>query len=274
MTMRRITICLFFLLAGWQTSALDIEEKNGNIYIIDDNGNEELVFQSTSDPNNDVSFGIDQISQSGIWAILYSTHTSKDSRFSTTTFLYNIRHKIIAKEYDNLTGGEAFVMIKYGTMEVLELDNGEKIPLSDIKLFEPSDLSQFKLDVYISDNLFTLDIAYLNNNGEYVIDIDDSMSRGEMLGKVDMHISMKHLDSDERYSSKVYSINNPSGLLDDNYLKLDENGNYTISRGGKRAIFFPNSLVKGQYDFQVFLQLANGEKIYSNTINVSLPLPD
>lgn len=269
---------LFFLLTSWHALALEIQAKDDNIYILNNNGTRDLVFKASEDNSELISYHIDQISNSGEWAILYSIHAGYGSRASETYFLYNVKHRISLEgddylPYSTLSGLEEFSITKNGKEDVLKLTNDDEILLSELDLDAPEslDLDQFRLNV--SENLFTLDISYINNQGEYILDMDDSAGKGEMLGKVDMHIMMKHMESGEQYTKKVYSINNPSGLLDDNDLKLDEDGNYTIYRGsGKRAIFFPNSLAKGQYEFQVFLQLLNGEKIYSNIIDVNLPL--
>lgn len=260
------TLCL--LLTSWSALAVEIEENDGSIYLVNDNGKRERVFEATNDKSGIVSYAIEQVSNSGNWAILYSIHTGYGSRASEIYFLYNLKHKTIPEEYEYLSGLEELTKAKYYGYEVLKLRDGKEIKLSEVVLNQAFHPDQFKLSLF---DLFSLDISYLDNNGEFILDHGDSAGRGKVLGKVDLHIVVTSTVSGDVYSKKVYSINNPSGLLDDNCLKLDNAGNYTIYRGDKdRAIFFPNTLAEGSYKFQVFLQLENGERIYSNTVDLNL----
>ncbi len=137
----------------------------------------------------------------------------------------------------------------------------------------------FKLNRNYNSKRFKLKVSdYLNKDGGFTLNFEDN-KRDETY-KIDVFIIMKNLVNGETFSKKIYSVLNEVEMIDDNNLRLDCNGNYTIIDQGKsygfseydRVVFFPNTLKEGLYDFQTVIQLANGEKVYSNIVNVKLPI--
>lgn len=128
--------------------------------------------------------------------------------------------------------------------------------------------------IYKSER-FDLEVReYLDKDGLFTLVLEDSDKQA--LGKVDVYVVMENIKSGKAYKSKLYSLDDPVGMIDDNYLTLDEDGNYKILNQGKspeeKVVFFSNQLEQGKYNFQVIVEISNGEKIYSNIIEVDLPI--
>ncbi len=128
---------------------------------------------------------------------------------------------------------------------------------------------------------FDLEVSeYLDKDGLFTLVLENSDKQA--LGKVDVYVVMENIKSGKAYNSKLYSLNDPvaytgtSHMIDDNYLTLDEDENYKILNQGnyseEKVVFFSNKLEKGKYNFQVIVKISNGEKIYSNIIEVDLPI--
>lgn len=128
--------------------------------------------------------------------------------------------------------------------------------------------------IYKSER-FDLEVReYLDKDGLFTLVLEDSNKQD--LGKVDVYVVMENIKSGKAYKSKLYSLNDPVGMIDDNYLTLDEDGNYKILNQGnsseEKVVFFSNQLEQGKYNFQVIVEISDGEKIYSNIIEVDLPI--
>ena len=134
--------------------------------------------------------------------------------------------------------------------------------------------------IYKSER-FDLEVSeYLDKDGLFTLVLEDSDKQA--LGKVDVYVVMENIKSGKAYKRKLYSFNDSvsytgtSRMIDDNYLTLDEDGNYKIINQGnsleEKVVFFSNQLEQGKYNFQVIFKINNGEKIYSNIIEVDLPI--
>lgn len=138
--------------------------------------------------------------------------------------------------------------------------------------------------IYKSER-FDLEVReYLDKDGLFTLVLEDIDKQA--LGKVGVYVVMENIKSGKAYKRKLYSFNDPVGytgtsrMIEDNYLTLDEDGNYKILNQGKnygysseeKVVFFSNQLEQGEYNFQVIFKINNGEKIYSNIIEVNLPI--
>ncbi len=131
---------------------------------------------------------------------------------------------------------------------------------------------------YTSDRFELIVSDYLNEDGLFTLTLKDN--EGQYSGKADVYVLMKSINGSTVYSEKIYSVDDPVGMIDDNSLTLDENGNYMIYNQGKgygyseeeNVIFFPHYLKQGTYNFQVMIELDDGEKIYSNILRIDLPI--
>ena len=130
---------------------------------------------------------------------------------------------------------------------------------------------------YESDGI-ALEVAeYLNQDGLFTLVLKDNQNKD--LGKADISIMMENLSDGETYCHELYSVSNPVGMIDDNYLSLDENGRYKIYNQGEShgysteeyIDFFPEDIEEGEYNFQVIVE-TDKEKIYSNIIKIELPI--
>ena len=135
--------------------------------------------------------------------------------------------------------------------------------------------THFKLNQTFNSERFELRLSeYLDKDGLFTLVLKDNQKQD--LGKVDVFILMKNGKNGKTHSRKLYSINDPSGMIDDNYLFLDQEGNYKIINHGysieEEIVFFSNKLEQGTYSFQVLLKMLNDEKIFSNIIKVDLPI--
>ena len=141
-----------------------------------------------------------------------------------------------------------------------------------------SSVGLFQLNREYESDRFQLEVSdYLNADGLFTLVLKDDLN--EDLGKADVSIVMESISDGETYYKKLYSVYNPVGMIDDNYLTKDENGTYMIYNQGEsygyseeeNVNFFPSDIKNGKYWLQVIVE-SSSEKIYSNIIMVELPL--
>ena len=141
-----------------------------------------------------------------------------------------------------------------------------------------STVDLFQLNREYESGRFELKVSdYLDADGLFTLVLKDTQN--EDLGKVDVAIVMENTNSGKAYYKKLYTVDNPVGMIDDNYLSLDEDGNYKIYNQGEsfgysneeNVTFFPEDIKNGEYRFQVIVESPK-VKIYSNIISVKLPI--